>query len=167
MEVANRPSSFGCPLLNENFGQRTTDDDVKALDPFHLEVADGPSAGASENKPEMQSALDPLLQNPDGATQMFNDMHGLPVGLERSCELHRPGVEPGVGPNNSSSVGAPIEAQEDKVLGTSPARTELRHMGGLNVEAQRLGATDWGVGTDGGRSGRLENGVPYGYFAGV
>jgi hypothetical protein len=136
------------PLWQDNFGQRpTTDDDVddlKALDPLkQLEAVD--STRTTESNSELTGeespsqdliVLDPLLRNPNGATQMFTDMHEISSGLEDSPDI-------------------------------GPAKTGMRHMAGLTVGAQRLGITDWGSGTDGGRSGKPQDGVPYGSFVGV
>lgn len=131
-------------MWQDNFGQRSTDDDIKALDPLKLEATagkqdyrtDSTGVGAGVSEKGQESMLDPLLQNPDGATQMFTDMHGISGELE----------------------GAP------DIL---PANPGTRHMAGLTVGAQRLGTTDWGSGTDGGRSGKPQDGVPYGSFVGV
>ncbi|XP_024374725.1 uncharacterized protein [Physcomitrium patens] len=128
------------------------DDDVKVLDPVELEVegkaqdcmADDPVVGPRQNKCEetasatQKSILDPLLKNPGGVTQIFNDMHGIPVGLE-----------------------------EDQPHDTAPASASMRHAACLTVGAQRSGVTDWGAGTDCGRSGKPLDGVPYCSLAGV
>ena len=98
---------------------------------------DSTSAGAADLfERGQESTLDPLLQNPDGATQMFTDMHGISDELEGDPEV-------------------------------LSANTGMRQMAGLTVGAQRLGNTDWGCGTDGGISGKPQDGVPYGSFTGV
>ncbi|KAG0619272.1 hypothetical protein M758_4G127900 [Ceratodon purpureus] len=144
VEVVNRDPSFGSSLLTDNFGQKPTDDDITALDPLKLEETAGKQdfrtdsigVGGRVSGEGQKTTLDPLLQNPEGATQMFTDMHGISSELE----------------------GAPD---------VPPANTGMRHMAGLTVGAQRLGTTDWGSGTDGGRSGKPQDGVPYGSFVGV
>lgn len=132
-------------MWQEDFGQKPTVDDTTVLDPLKLEAAeklpecrtDGTSVGATDiSKQKQKSTLDPLFQNPDGATQMFSDMHG---------------------------ISSEVEGQPD----IYSANTGMRHMAGLTVGAQRLGNTDWGSGTDGGRSGKPQDGVPYGSFTGV
>lgn len=84
------------------------------------------------------SGVDSLLQNPNGATQMFTDMHGIPEALKEGEPLDRPG-----------------------------GRSGMRHMANVTAGGKRSGVTDWGAGTDGGRSGKPQDGVPYGSFAGV
>lgn len=81
---------------------------------------------------------DPLLQG-HGATHMFNDMHGFTTGVED------------------------VQASFDN---SSP--TKLRHMAGLTMGGPKsTGNTDWGAGTDGGRSGKTQDGVSYSSFTGV
>jgi len=140
-EAVNRDPSFGSSLLNDNFGQRATeDDDLQALDPLKLEAEVGRTRSASaETEGESRSSPpDPLLGNPNGATQMFSNMHGVSGGIE----------------------DAPEELEV-------PAKKGLRHKAGLTVGAQRLGVTDWGTGSDGGQTGESQDGVPYGSFIGV
>lgn len=139
-EALNRDPSFGSSILNDNFGQRVTeDDDLQALDPLKLEAEVGRMRTVSAEMEDSRSSQpDPLLGNPNGATQIFSNMHGVATGLE-----------------------------EDSPALEGPAKTELRHKAGLTVGAQRVGVTDWGSGTDGGRSGKPQDGVPYGSFIGV
>ena len=117
---------------------------MKALDPLKLEAAQGAMANndraseeAATHRPAGQ-ADSLLLQHPDGATQRFN-----PVGAEDG-ELEQ-------------------DDQEAK-----DGRNGMRRLAGrVTVGAERIGATDWDAGTDGGKSSKPRVGVPYGSFAGV
>lgn len=79
-----------------------------------------------------------MAQNPNGATQIFTDMHGIPALLEDGDPLDKPG-----------------------------GRQGMRQMVNETAGGQREGVTDWGTGTDGGQSDKPQVGVAYGSFAGV
>lgn len=87
---------------------------------------------------EFREYDDPLLQG-HGATHMFNDMHGFSTGVE--------------------DIQAPLD---------NSSSTKVRHMAGLTMAGPKnKGNTDWGAGTDAGSSGKTQDGVSYGTFAGV
>lgn len=113
------------------------DDAAKATQPLGLEGADKKDK-CDEGGAKQFGGDDPLLQG-HGATHMFNDMHGFSTGVE--------------------DIQAPFD---------NSAPTQLRHMAGLTVGGPKsTGSTDWGTGTDGGKSGKPQDGVPYGFFTGV
>lgn len=131
-----------CPW-QDNFGRCKTEDALPPVDPLQLEPPpegsrEGQDSTQEQGRESTSGQLDSALQNPNGATQMFTDMHGIPGAIEEEGPLDRPG-----------------------------GRTETRQMANLTDGGQRSGVTDWGAGTDGGRSGKPQVGVTYGSFAGV
>lgn len=133
-EVANENPNFGSPLLNDDFGQGPVETD----DGLGGSVMNG-EAEKRDKGEEEASAIDPLLQNPNGATQMFT----------------APDRVPGMGIADDTPHLAGVK------------KTAMRHMGGLSLNASQIEISDWGSGTDAGNSGKPQNGVPYGSFTGV
>ncbi|KAG0579710.1 hypothetical protein M758_4G119200 [Ceratodon purpureus] len=130
MEVVNRNPTFGSALLNDNFGRRPTDD-MKSLDPLHLGAqADGAieSERATTNRAPAASGKSnsPLLQNPNGATQMFN-----PVGEENGhaaadSEAGRAGIR---GLTGVLTVGAERAGNTDWQTGTDGGKSAKSRVG--------------------------------------